>query len=108
MDDSKMLKDIKSAGAWFVSEYAATILENFEQLKFDKSYKAELVRKIHYECKRDKDLGGTKTRVYALIRIIERKELEEALNYVIKSNKVNLKDPQAVSAAEETLKNRYW
>lgn len=51
----------------------------------------------------DSDLGGTRTRVNALIRIIERHELIEALEYVIGSDNINRSDPDAVQTAKQTL-----
>ena len=103
MKKTKMLNDIRSTGVWFVGEYAGRILENIEHLKHDKGFKHDFMERIHKESDRDSDIGGTKTRVNALIRIIERNELEDALRYVIESKRVQDNDPQAIKAAEKTL-----
>jgi len=104
MDNSKMLSDLRSAGGWFVGEYAALIFENYDQLQSDKSYKSEFIKKIYRERCRDSDLGGTITRVNSLLRIIRRHELANALKYVIDSDNINKNDPDAVKAAQLTLK----
>jgi hypothetical protein len=103
MDEAKMLKDIKSAGGWFVGEYAAMILENHEKLSIDKAYKLEFIKKIFHDCGRDKDLGGTRTRVNALIRIIKRDELIDALQYIMESDNINRSEPEVVKTAIRTL-----
>lgn len=103
MDDSKMLSDIKSAGGWFVGEYATTIFEKFDQLKSDKEFKAAFIKQIFRDRGRDSDLGGTRTRVNALIRIIERRELIEALEYIVASDSINKNDPNAIRSAVQTI-----
>lgn len=103
MDELKMLKDIKSAGGWFVGEYAALIIENHVKLLSDKAYKLEFIQKIFHDCGRDKDLGGTRTRVNALIRIINRGELIEALQYIMDSDNINRSEPEVVKTASRTL-----
>ena len=79
------------------------IFEKYDQLRSDKGYKLEFVKQIFRESERDSDLGGTRTRVNALIRIIERHELIEALEYVIGSDNINRSDPDAVQTAKQTL-----
>lgn len=103
MDDTKMLKDLKSAGGWFAGEYSNLIFERYDQLRSDKGYKLDLVKQIFRESERDSDLGGTRTRVNALIRIIERHELIKALEYVMGSDNINRSDPDAVQTAKQTL-----
>lgn len=103
MDNLKMLSDIKSAGGWFVGEYAELIFEKYAQLKSDRSYKSEFVKQIYRERGRDSDLGGTRTRVNALLRIIERRELIKALEYIIDSDTINKNDPNAIRCAIQTI-----
>jgi hypothetical protein len=103
MDDAKMLSDIKSAGGWFVAEYAALIVERNNRLRNDKGYKAAFVQQIFRESGRDSELGGTRTRVNALLRIMERHELIKALEYVIGSDNINRNEPDAVKNARQTL-----
>jgi len=104
MDDLKTLKDIRSAGGWFVGEYAAIVDEHYEQLENDKGYKAEFIKKIYLEGGRDSEIGGTRTRVNALMRIIERKQIVNALEYVIESSRIKKNDFNAVQVAKQTLK----
>ena len=103
MDDSKMLSDIKSAGGWFVGEYATTIFEKFDQLKSDKDFKAAFIKQIFRDRGRDSDLGGTRTRVNALMRIIERRKLIEALEYIVASDSINKNDPNAIRSAVQMI-----
>jgi len=103
MDGSKTLNDIKSAGGWFVGEYAALVYELYEKLKNDNEYKTEFIKQIYLETGRDNDLSGTRTRVNSLMRIIQRHELVEALEYIIKSDNINKNDGNAVKAAKKNL-----
>lgn len=104
MDETKMMRNIKSAGVWFVGEYGGLILENYERLSCDKDFKAAFIEKIFKESKRDSSIGGTKTRVYSVIYIIDRGELKEALDYVIHANNVRKSDLGSIEKARKTLK----
>jgi len=96
----KMRDDIRSAGAWFVCEYSSPILDNYQALVHDKVFKTEFVKHVFREAKRDSHIGGTRTRVNAVLRIIDRHELADALIYVIHSDRVGFDEPDAIEKAK--------
>ncbi|MDK2918996.1 MAG: hypothetical protein PWQ37_1729 [Candidatus Petromonas sp.] len=100
-----MIDDIKSAGGWFVGKYAGLIFEKYDQLKSDRVYKTEFIKQLFRESGRDSKREGTRTRVNALMRIIEREEIIKALEYVIESDNINRSDQEAVQIAKQTLQN---
>lgn len=103
MQDNVLKRNIESAGGWFVGEYAALIQNKFNQLEKDKEFKSEFVREVFHSQRRDKDYGGTRTRVNAVLRIIKSNKMIEALEYVIDSNRINKDEPKAVQMAKEAL-----
>lgn len=98
------MNDIKSAGGWFVGEYATLINEEFDILERDKVYRNEFVKKVYNGSGRDKDLNGTRTRVNAVRRIIRRRELIKALEYIIESERISKDDPKSIVNARQALK----
>ncbi|MCM3800350.1 hypothetical protein M4A92_17485 [Caldibacillus thermoamylovorans] len=104
MQDKVLKRNIESAGGWFVGEYAALILNKFNELESDKDFKNEFVREIFHNHGRDRDFGGTRTRVNAVIRIIKSNKIIEALEYVIHSDRINNEEPKAVEMAKIALR----
>ena len=104
MQDKTLKRNIESAGGWFVGEYAGLIMNKFNELENDKDVKNEFVRDVFHSQGRDKDYGGTRTRVNAVIRIIKSNKLIEALEYIIKSDRINREEPKAVRMAKEELR----
>ncbi|GLB61743.1 hypothetical protein NCCP133_38720 [Cytobacillus sp. NCCP-133] len=104
MQDKTLKRNIESAGGWFVGEYAAEILNKFNQLENDKNFKNEFVREVFHSQGRDKDYGGTRTRVNAVLRIIKSNKTVEALEYIISSDRINKEEPKAVQMAKDTLR----
>ena len=95
---------LESAGGWFVGEYAELIYNNLDEIRNDKALMSEFMKKVYRQAGRDSDIGGTKTRVYSVIKIIENGDLADALEYVIGSDRIRTQDPQAYLAAKEMLK----
>lgn len=104
MSDQVLKRNIESAGYWFVGEYAAKTFENYNELVSNNYFKNEFINEIFREQGRDKDLGGTRTRVNALLRIIRDGKIIEALEYIIASDRLNNKEPRSVEMAKEALK----
>lgn len=105
MQDKVLKRNIESAGGWFVGEYAALIRKKFNQLENDKDFKSEFVREVFHSQRRDKDYGGTRTRVNAVIRIIRSNKVIEALEYIIDSDRINKDEPKAIKMAKEALRD---
>ena len=104
MHDKGLKRNIESAGGWFVGEYAALIRNKFNQLENDKDFKNEFVGKVFHNQGRDKDYGGTRTRVNAVLRIIKSNKMVEALEYIIDSDRINKEEPKAVKMAKKALR----
>jgi len=104
MQDKTLKRNIESAGGWFVGEYAVLILKKLNELESDKDFKNEFVREVFHNHGRDKDFGGTRTRVNAVIRIIKSNKIIEALEYVIHSDRINNEEPKAVEMAKVALR----
>ncbi|MDW0111142.1 hypothetical protein [Sporosarcina aquimarina] len=105
MEDKSTKRLIASAGAWFVGEYAAVMIERFTELESNKRYKSEFIEDIYNSLGRDRNLDGTSTRVNAVLRIIRSNKIVEALEYVIQSDRMRKDNPGAVRKAKETLNN---
>jgi hypothetical protein len=103
MQDKTLKRNIESAGGWFVGEYIALILSKFNELENDKDFKNEFVREVFNSQGRDKDYGGTRTRVNAVIRIIKSDKVIEALEYIVDSVRINKEEPKAVQIAKEAF-----
>lgn len=103
MLDKTLKRNIESAGGWFVGEYTALILSKFNELENDKDFKNEFVRDVFHSQGRDKDYGGTRTRVNAVIRIIKSNKVVDALEYIVDSVRINKEEPKAAQKAKETL-----
>jgi hypothetical protein len=103
MQDKTLKRNIESAGGWFVGEYIALILSKFNELENDKDFKNEFVREVFNSQGRDKDYGGTRTRVNAVIRIIKSDKVIEALEYIVDSVRINKEEPKAVQMAKKAF-----
>ncbi|MFS0661296.1 hypothetical protein AB1L07_20975 [Niallia alba] len=103
MEDTNWKRNLESAGGWFVGEYASLIISKFRQLENDKEIKKEFIQNIFHSQGRDKDYGGTRTRVNAVLRIIKSDQIEEALEYIVCSERMKKEEPRAVQNAKETL-----
>ena len=103
MQDKTLKRNIESAGGWFVGEYTSLILSKFNELENDKDFKNEFVREVFISQGRDKDYGGTRTRVNAVIRIVKSDKVIEALEYIVDSVRINKDEPKAVQMAKRAL-----
>jgi hypothetical protein len=104
MEDKTLKRNVESAGGWFVGEYAALLLSNFNELENDKDFKHEFIGKIFHSHGRDSNFGGTRTRVNAVLRIIKTNKIVEALEYIIDSDRISKDEPKAIMMAKEALK----
>ncbi|MGQ4666837.1 hypothetical protein ACUIJN_13590 [Metabacillus halosaccharovorans] len=103
MQDKVLKRNIDSAGGWFVGEYATVMMDKYNELENSKDSKIEFVKEIFHSQGRDKDYGGTRTRVNAVLRIIKSDKMIEALEYIIASERINKEEPKAVQMAKEAL-----
>jgi hypothetical protein len=94
----------RSAGLWFVGLYMEAFLIRIDELR-DNIQRTKLIEEIYDNGENafDRDIGGTRTRVNSLKRIIEAGRVNEALEEVIKSNRVTRENPEAVKRAKDLL-----
>jgi len=80
------LKDVcRSAGLWYVGSFMIEFLKCREMWE-NPATKSQFVRYMHEEYSLDRDMAGTRTRVNAIIRIVESRYVEDALNLVLEAN----------------------
>lgn len=98
----KINDDIKSAGQSFLGLHMADLLSRIKELD-DKVLKSKLIEGYHYHqhCYYDKDIGGTRTRVNAAVRIIKAEKVLYALEQINGFDPRVL--PEAVAKAKETI-----
>ncbi len=98
----KINDDIKSAGQSFLGLYMSDLLARIKELD-DRVLKNKLIEEYHSNQYGyfDKDIGGTRTRVNAAIRIIKAEKVLYALERINGSNPLVL--PEAVTKAKETI-----
>lgn len=101
--DARTKRDIESAGAWFVGGYSQELYTNLQRIQNEPLYKREIIQRIFEETGRDSDIGGTTTRVNSLLRIIERRDIPDALRYVINSRMSRGNDADYARRAQEFL-----
>ena len=93
----------RSAALWYVGSYMLEFIMKREQWENPDTKDAF----VHYMFTEygggDKDESGTRTRVNAMIRIIESKKVKEALNLVLDADDRKLGCPQAKINAQVTL-----
>ena len=93
----------RSAALWYVGSYMLEFLMRQEQWK-DPDTKESFIRYMFEEYGgSDKDLSGTRTRVNAMIRIIESRKVEDALKLVLEADEAKLGCEQSKLNAQETL-----
>lgn len=99
---SKIDDDIKSAGQSFIGLYMSDMLGRIPELD-DKVKKVKLIEEYHSRQYGffDKDIGGTRTRVNAVVRIIRADKVLYALGKVDGSDPRVV--PEAVAKAKETI-----
>lgn len=100
---SKIDDDIKSAGKSFLGLYLGELLSMINELD-DKGLKGNLIEEYHSHQRGyyDRDIGGTKTRVNASIRIIKANKVLCALERIGGSD-LRVRS-EAVTRAEETIR----
>lgn len=95
-----------SAGAWFVGEFMEVIMTNIDQFNKNKDAKIRFIEKIYNNGKGpDKNMSGTRVRVYCVMKIINAGRSVEALEKVVSSNRVAKSSPEAFKIAKEFLMN---
>ena len=85
--DSKILDDIKSAGKNYLALNIEYVLLNINEMT-DIDFKNKVINKQFEEQKgfSDKDISGTRTRVNALLRIIQANKVIYALEQINKDD----------------------
>jgi len=103
--DSQFIRTYRSAGLWFVGMYMEAFLLRINELR-DDLLKTKLVEEIYNNGENtfDKNIGGTRTRVNCLAKIIEAGRVEEALKIVIDSDRVKKENPDAFYCAKDLLR----
>ncbi|XKH50496.1 hypothetical protein LG275_12980 [Chryseomicrobium palamuruense] len=104
MKNNGLKRNIESAGVWFVAEYSGEIYSQFERISNSREYKKEFIKEVYFKQGRDKDYGGTATRINAVMRIIKNGDLMEALEYVVSSERMQKENPKAIAKATDTLR----
>lgn len=93
----------RSAALWYVGSYMLEFLMRQEQWK-NPDTKESFIRSMFKEYGgSDKDISGTRTRVNAMIRIIESGKVEDALKLVLEADDAKLGCEQSKVNAQETL-----
>ena len=96
---------LRSAGMSFFVYRIEEILLNINKLTA-REEKSKLIKKYfeNQEGYFDKNIGGTRTRVYSVIKIIEENNVEYVLNKIIKSKKVSL---DIITKAKKILEQHF-
>jgi len=103
--DKQFINSYRSAGLWFVALYMEAFILRIDELRGD-VLKTKLVEEIYDNGENtfDKDIGGTRTRVNALYRIIKAGRINEVLKLASNSIKLNKDFPEAAKEASYLLK----
>lgn len=97
------LKDVcRSAGLWYVGSFMIEFIRRREQWE-NEDTKADFIEYMYKEYDTDSDLSGTRTRVNAIIRIIESGYVKEALEMVINADPFKLGCEQSRENAKYVL-----
>ena len=92
-----------SAALWYVGSYMIEFIMHREQWENDET-KQEFIRYMYEEYGgADADISGTITRVNAVIRIVESRKVEEALELVLNANDAKIGCDQSKINAQITL-----
>jgi len=94
-------RNIESAGAWFVGAYSAELYTEFQRIKNEPIFKTELRQRIYADTKRYSEIRGIITRVNAVLQIVSRGELLEALQYVANSRLASSSDAVFARKAQD-------
>jgi len=104
MEDKTLKRAIETAGCWFVAHYIKEVLDNFPRLEMDRAFKKSFTQTIFEKEQRDRTIGGTQARVSALMKVVRMNKVNEAMEYIIQSKRLNQADPKSVETAKEILK----
>ena len=92
-----------SAALWYVGSYMIEFIMHREQWENNET-KPEFIRYMYEEYGgADADISGTTTRVNAMIRIVESRKVEEALELVLDANDAKIGCDQSKINAKATL-----
>ncbi len=103
--DKQFINSYRSAGLWFVALYMEAFILRIDELE-DRLLKTKFVEEIYDngENASDKNIGGTRTRVNSLYRIIKSNRVVEALEVATNSERLNREFPEAADEARDLLK----
>ena len=98
------LKDVcRTAGLWYVGSFMLEYIMRKEEWS-DKDKKSEFIKYMYTEYSGiDDDISGTRTRANAIIRIIESRKVEDALQLVLEANSQKLGCVEAKENAQRVL-----
>lgn len=99
----KINDDIKSGGQSFIGMHIEDILSRIPELE-DRNNKKMVIKEYfdNQQCFYDSDIGGTRIRVNAVIRIIKANQVKYVLEKIDGSNP--LVAPEAVERAQSLLR----
>ncbi|MGL5646246.1 MAG: hypothetical protein ACRDDY_00210 [Clostridium sp.] len=92
----------QSAGVGFICEHVKFFLENKVRLE-DRDEKRKIIEDI-FKRSNDRYITGTRTRVNALLKIVQADRVKDGLHDILKSKRAKEMYPEAVKEVEELLK----
>ncbi|MGL4850618.1 MAG: hypothetical protein ACRC28_17135 [Clostridium sp.] len=92
----------QSAGVGFICEHIKFFLENRARLE-DRDEKRKIIEDI-FQNSNDKYITGTRTRVNALLKIVQADRVNDGLNDILKSKRAKEMYPEALKEVEELLR----
>ena len=101
INNEQFKRAYQSAGVGFICRYIAYFIEKKELLE-DKEEKRKIIEEI-YKDGNDKYITATRTRVNALLKIIQANRIKDSLEVVINSKQTRKRYPEEVLEAEKLL-----
>ncbi|WP_297632943.1 hypothetical protein [uncultured Clostridium sp.] len=101
INNEQFKRAYQSAGVGFICKYIAYFLENKKRLE-DREEKRKIIEEI-YEESNDKYITATRTRVNALLKIIQANRVKESLEVVINSKQTRQRYPKDILRVERLL-----
>lgn len=101
INNEQFKRAYQSAGVGFICQYITYFLENKKRLE-DREEKRKIIEEI-YEASNDKYITATRTRVNALLKIIQANRVKESLEVVINSKQTRQRYPKDILRVERLL-----
>ncbi|MGL4876116.1 MAG: hypothetical protein ACRC30_15865 [Clostridium sp.] len=93
----------QSAGVGFICKHIKFFLENRTRLE-DKEEKRKIIEEI-FQNSNDRYITGTRTRVNALLKIVQADRVNDGLNDILKSKRAKDMYPDALKEMKRILEN---